>query len=116
MKNLVLGLALGIGVGGAGYHFLAAPKMKQTSYEDGMKAGITDGMAKAKEEAMAEADAKIAAQKVEQQKVLDNINAEAAAKVAAANARKAAAKPKETKPEIENWHVIGGQIADPITQ
>lgn len=114
MKNLVIGLILGVVVSALG-GYLAFPKYKKAAYDEGFAAGNVEGVktgtAAGIEEGIAQGAAK---QMAEQKSVADSLSAIIAQKSAAIE--KAHRKPVEKKPEIENWRVLGGQIAEPIIE
>ncbi|MCC6186092.1 MAG: hypothetical protein IT256_02955 [Chitinophagaceae bacterium] len=111
MKNLVLGMVLGAVVTGIG-GYLAYPNMKKATYDEAYAAGIKEGETKWTALGMEEGIAQEAAKHVAEQNAMkDSLNA-AIEKAKAARVVKHV--PKDPKPEIENWRVLGGQIAEPI--
>ena len=111
MKNLVLGLILGAVITGIG-SYLAYPKIKQAAYDEGYSVGNKEGIAKGTETGMEEGIAQGAAKQMAEQKAMqDSLNNVIAKGKASRVVRR---KPVEEKPAIQNWRVLGGQIADPI--
>lgn len=113
MKNLVLGMVLGAVVTGIG-GYLAYPNLKKAAYNEGYTVGSTEGETKWTEKGIEEGIAQEAAKQAAQQKAMqDSLNA-VIAKAKAARVVKHV--PKDPKPEIENWRVLGGQLAEPIIE
>lgn len=114
MKNLVIGLVLGVVVSALGA-YLAFPKFKKAAYDEGFAAGniegVKTGTAAGIEEGIAQGEAK---QEAAKKQIADSLSAVIASNKAAM--QKANRKPVEKKPEIENWRVLGGQIAEPIIE
>ncbi|MES2479388.1 MAG: hypothetical protein V4561_09885 [Bacteroidota bacterium] len=114
MKNLVIGIILGIVISAVG-GYLAFPKFKKAAYDEGFAVGNTEGVktgtAAGIEEGIAQGAAK---QMAEQKHVADSLSAV----ITQHNEvmQKARRKPVEKKPEIENWRVLGGQIGEPIIE
>jgi hypothetical protein len=109
MMKVMIGLLLGV-TACAVTGYVVLPKVKQTEYELGVsvgtkagtEAGMAAGLSKGREQA-----------KTEYKHEQDEVHAAARAKeeeqrLNAAKARKTAPKP------IQNWHVRGNQIAEPI--
>lgn len=110
MKNFVVGLLIGAVIcAAAGFVYL--PKLKEKLTAEGVEMGKKLGSEESKvsgiQEGIAQAEAKIETIK---KQIVDSFSAEIS-KI------KEAQRPKivvEKKPEIQNWRVLGGQIADPI--
>jgi hypothetical protein len=111
MKNLVLGLVLGAVITGVG-SYLAYPKIKQAAYDEGYSVGNKEGIAKGTETGIEEGIAQGAAKQMAEQKIIQDSLNNIIEKEKAARAVKR--KPVEEKPKIQNWHVLGGAIAEPI--
>lgn len=113
MKNFILGLVIGAVVAGIIGYTAAIPKIKQEAYDAGMaegtKKGEAAGNAAGLAEGMAQAQSKLLA---EQNRIKDSLNTLLEKEK---NNKKIVYKEKEPAPAIQNWRVIGGQIADPIT-
>lgn len=111
MKNFISGLAIGALVVGGG-SYLYFPKFKQAAFDEGQAAGKAEGIkagtATGIEEGIAQGLAKAEADKKAMQ---DSLNKQIEAAKAS---RKVVRVPVEEKPKIQNWRVLGGQIAEPI--
>lgn len=103
--GLLLGVSICVATG-----YVMIPKMKQTEYDlgvaigrkQGMETGMTAGMDKGREEARAE-------YRREQEA------AQASARARDEEQRQNAARARKPRPmPIQNWHVRGNQIAEPI--
>lgn len=113
MKNLILGLVLGAALTTLGA-YLSFPKFKEKAFNEGVEhgkkqgaeeakaAGITEGIVQGQEQA------KAAMQKSQDSLVQALHKAE--------QAKKVVHKVVEPKPQIQNWRVLGGQIAEPILE
>ena len=111
MIKVTMGLLLGVGICMAtGYVMI--PKIKQNEYnlglaigrKQGMEAGMTAGTDKGREQARAE-------YRKEQEA------AQASARANEESQRQNAAKTRKPAPkQIQNWHVRGNQIAEPIRE
>lgn len=114
MKNFILGLVIGAVVAGIIGYTAAIPKIKQEAYDAGMaegtKKGEAAGNAAGISEGIAQAQTKLLA---EQNRIKDSMNALLEKEK---NSKKVVYKEKEPAPAIQNWRVIGGQIADPIVE
>jgi hypothetical protein len=111
MRNFVSGLLIGaLLVGGGSYLYF--PKLKQAAYDEGQALGKAEGIkvgtATGIEEGMAQGLAKAELDKKLMQDSLNKQIEEAKA------SRKIVRIPVERKPTIQNWRVLGGQIAEPI--
>ncbi|MES2704762.1 MAG: hypothetical protein V4649_19125 [Bacteroidota bacterium] len=110
MKKVMMGLLLGAAVTAAG-GFAMLPKVKQAEYERGMAQGRQEGVAAGTAAGMAQGEARVHAQYKEEKQ-----SAETALQ-ARRNEQRRAAKPYKPAPKpIQNWHVIGNQIAEPIME
>ena len=110
MKTILIGLIIGIVLSGIAF-FLMMPGMKQTAYDSGYsngnKAGISAGITTGIGQGVAQV-------KAEQQHERDSVaNAEKSKVEAMA---KMARKQRKVVKEVQNWHVIDGKIAEPITE
>lgn len=114
MKNFILGLVIGAVVAGIIGYTAAIPKIKQEAYDAGMaegtKKGEAAGNAAGINEGLAQAQTKMLA---EQNRVKDSM---AAVLEKEKSSKKVIYKEKEPAPAVQNWHVIGGQISDPIVE
>jgi hypothetical protein len=112
MKNLVLGMVLGAAIASLG-SYLYFPKFKQAAYDDGYSIGNKEGIAKGTALGIDEGIAQSATKQLADQKMMqDSMNA--VIEKVKASSRIIIRKPKEEKPLIQNWRVLGGQIAEPI--
>lgn len=111
MRNLLIGLILGIGFA-ALLGYLKYPELKKAAYDEGFTLGKTEGMKAGKTEGITEGLAQGAAQQELKEKTArDSMAAVIAQKEAQKAVRKA---PAEPRPAIQNWRVLGGNIAEPI--
>lgn len=113
MKSFIPGLIVGIVLCAVAGYLILMPKIQESyakGYSEGNAAGVAAGTAKGIEEGIAKSTADMQAR---QQKSTDSLAALMAKQQAAHEAT--ARKPREAAPKIQNWHVIGGQIQDPIT-
>lgn len=111
MKNFISGLVLGALLTGVGA-YLSFPKYKQEAYDGGISVGNKEGMEKGRlkgiEEGIAQGMAKAEAEK---KAIQDSLNQ----KIEEAKAsRKVVRVPVPEKPKIQNWRVLGNNIAEPI--
>lgn len=107
MKKFIFGLVAGLVIGGI-VLYVAVPKVKQTSYDSGFEAGNKQGIATGTTAGIAQGVADLQAkEKHERDSVAVLIQKREAT-------RKAAIKPKKKPEVIQNWHVIDGQIAEPV--
>lgn len=113
MKNFAFGILVGIILSAMG-GYLAYPKLTAQVRDEAFESGKTEGAKSAGAKAMEEGIAQGMAQaKAEAQKAQDSLSAALA---------KAKATPKvihkvvEEKPKIQNWRVLGGQLAEPIVE
>ncbi len=110
MKKILIGLIIGLVLGVAAF-FMAMSGIKQTAYDSGYsagnKAGITSGTTIGISQGVAQVKA------MEQQHA-DSVAA--AAEQAKLAEQKTMRKHVKVVKEIQNWHVIDGKIADPITE
>ena len=111
MKNFISGLLIGALIVGGG-SYLYFPKLKQAAFNEGQALGKAEGIkagtAIGIEEGMTQGLAKA---ELEKKVIQDSLNKQI--EEAKAN-RKIVRIPVEEKPTIQNWRVLGGQIADPI--
>lgn len=105
MKNVFIGLILGIALCSMLGWFLAVPGVKQAAYDAGFEAGNQKGTS-------AGIATGIAEEKATQKRISDSLTAAAEAERKAA--QKNRPKPKKAQKPIQNWRVIGGKIAEPI--
>ncbi|MGC4057081.1 MAG: hypothetical protein QM743_03035 [Chitinophagaceae bacterium] len=114
MKNFILGLVIGAVVTGIIGYTAAIPKIKQEAYDTGMaegtKKGEAAGNAAGIAEGLAQAQTKMQA---EQSRAKDSL---AALLEKERTTKKVVYKEKDPTPAVQNWHVIGGNIADPIAE
>jgi hypothetical protein len=105
MKNVFIGLILGIALCGLLGWFLAVPGIKQAAYDAGFEAGNQKGISTGIATGIAE-------EKATQKRISDSLTAAAEAERTAAQKKKP--KPQKIEQPIQNWRVIGGKIAEPI--
>jgi type IV secretory pathway TrbL component len=109
MKKIMIGLLIGAVMAGAVCFFMM-PDIKKAAYDSGYaagnKAGMTAGTAAGVQQGIAEL-------KAQQKHEKDSIAADAQKREEAIK-KAAAGKVKKPAPIIQNWHVIDGQIAEPI--
>lgn len=114
MKNFILGLVIGAVVAGIIGYTAAIPKIKQEAYDAGMAEGTKKGEAAGNAAGIAEGIAQAQTQMVAgQNRAKDSLAALLAKEKAN---KKVVYKEKEPAPAVQNWHVIGGQISDPIEE
>jgi flagellar biosynthesis/type III secretory pathway protein FliH len=93
--------------------FLMYPNVKKQAYDSGVEEGAKKGMADGRAAGIKEGMAQLQAEQMQKHRQ-DSMNAVqrslAAKRKAAAERMKAEDKPKP----VQNWHVINGQIDDPI--
>ena len=107
MSKFIFGLLTGIVLCGIAF-YVAMPKIKQTGYDSGVEAGTAQGVITGKAAGMTECMETIAAKQKHERDSIAVIQKKQEAQ------HKAAMKPKK-KPEIvQNWHVIDGQLAEPV--
>lgn len=95
--------------------FIALPTVKKESYDIGYAEGNKKGMADGKTAGIAEGVAEMKAQ-LEFKHKQDSAAAANRYKAAKYKAETARRKAEEKPKPVQNWHVINGQIDDPITQ
>ncbi len=93
--------------------FLMYPNVKKQAYDSGVQEGTKKGMADGRAAGIKEGIAQLQGEQAQKHRQ-DSIKAVqlnlAAKRKAAAARKKAAEKPKP----VQNWHVINGQIDEPI--
>ncbi|HTN18135.1 MAG TPA: hypothetical protein VL092_10665 [Chitinophagaceae bacterium] len=111
MRNLLIGLILGIGFA-ALLGYLKYPELKKAIYDEAFALGKTEGTKTGKAEGITEGLAQgVAQQELKEKAARDSMAVVIAQKEAQKAARKA---PVEPRPAIQNWRVLGGNIAEPI--
>jgi len=109
MKNFSLGFVIGLVVTCAVVFLGIVPSIKQSTYDKAFAAGNTSGTNAGIKIGIARG-----VEQVRQRQVQDSIHADALNRKAM---EAAARKRSRTKPQpVQNWHVIDGKIADPITR
>ena len=108
MKNFFLGSLIGAAITFAIIWFGIMPGTKQTAYETGFSAGNAAGT---------DAGTKAGIVKgIEQVREIEQQDSLRMAELNRKALEAAAAKRQRRKPQpVQNWHVIDGRIADPIT-
>jgi hypothetical protein len=111
MKNILIGLVLGILLTGVVCYFVFLPDIKdktyKTAYDEGSKKGFADGRDTGMAAGITATEQKFAAAAAHERDSLATVqkNMEEMQK---------AAQKKHTVKQVQNWHVIDNQIGDPI--
>ena len=106
MKNLFVGLVLGIFLGG-GIAYFVMNSMQHNAHDDGYNAGLKDGNAAGVTEGIAKGKAQVFAEQKRQQ------DSTAIAAQKKNEQEKTAHKYRKPEP-VQNWRVVDGKIEEPI--
>ena len=107
MLKVLIGLVLGIVVCGAVVYY-NIPDFKQNAYNTGYNAGIKAGVDSGTTAGITKGIAEIQAKEQHERDSIALVTKQDS--IAKANA-----KPKHIVHPVQNWHVIDGKIADPVT-
>lgn len=108
MKKVFLGLFLGLLLSGI-IAFLMIPKVKQTAYDNGFNEGNKQGISTGTAAGITQGIAQVQASEQHERDSVAIVEKNEAARI------KAAYKPRKVVKPTQNWHVIDGKIADPVT-
>lgn len=109
MKNFSLGFAIALAIACAIVFLGVIPSVKRSAYDKGFAAGNASGTESGIKIGIAKG-----VEQVRESKVQDSIRIEALNRKASEAAAK---KRTNTRTEpVQNWHVIDGKIAEPITR
>ena len=109
MKNFFLGSLIGAAVTLAIIWFGIVPGTKQTAYESGYSAGNAAGIDAGTQAGLVKGIEQVRQQEQQDSLRMDELNRKALDAAAAQRQRR---RPQP----VQNWHVIDGRIADPITR
>jgi len=110
MKKVLYGLLAGVVLCGAAY-FLVVPKIEKKSYENGYtagnKTGVEIGTSAGIEQGMKKLEAMQQQQQAQEQQLSEKKHQ---------SALRAAHRAAKAEPSVQNWHVRGDKIAEPIEE
>ena len=108
MKKVFLGLFLGLLLSGI-IALLMVPKVKQAAYGNCFNAGNKQGVSTGTAAGIAQGIAQVQAHEQHEHDSVTIAETYEAARL------RAAYKPHKVVKPVQNWHVIDGKIADPVT-